>query len=282
MKYFEVTFTTSPCNEIVNDIVSALAGEIGFESFVEWEEGVQAYIQQQLFDEEALKEMIANFPLPDTSITYIIKEAEDKDWNEEWEKNYFQPIVVDGGESKCVIHSSFHTDVPKADYDIVINPKMSFGTGHHETTSSMLRWILTDSMHGKSVLDMGCGTAVLGILAKMRGADTVMGVDIDEWCKENATESVALNNVEMEIKLGDASILPTDEVFDVILANINRNILLADMDKYVNSLKKGGNLYMSGFYTEDIPVIREKAESLGLNFEDFKEKNNWVAVKFVK
>lgn len=280
MNYIKLSINVADMPEYMADVLTYELGEIGFSTFETENDTLIAYTKQTDFNEESLKEVAESQSL--SSDLFLVEEVEDKDWNEEWEKNYFQPIVVDGGESKCVIHSSFHIDVPKADYDIVINPKMSFGTGHHETTSSMLRWILTDSMQGKSVLDMGCGTAVLGILAKMRGADTVMGVDIDEWCKENATESVALNNVEMEIKLGDASILPTDEVFDVILANINRNILLADMDKYVNSLKKGGNLYMSGFYTEDIPVIREKAESLGLNFEDFKEKNNWVAVKFVK
>lgn len=280
MNYIKLSINVADMPEYMADVLTYELGEIGFSTFETENDILIAYTKQTDFNEESLKEVAESQSL--SSDLFLVEEVEDKDWNEEWEKNYFQPIVVDGGESKCVIHSSFHTDVPKADYEIVINPKMSFGTGHHETTSSMLRWILTDSMQGKSVLDMGCGTAVLGILAKMRGADTVMGVDIDEWCKENATESVALNNVEMEIKLGDASILPTDEVFDVILANINRNILLADMDKYVNSLKKGGNLYMSGFYTEDIPVIREKAESLGLNFEDFKEKNNWVAVKFVK
>lgn len=280
MNYIKLSINVADMPEYMADVLTYELGEIGFSTFETENDTLIAYTKQTDFNEESLKEVAESQSL--SSDLFLVEEVEDKDWNEEWEKNYFQPIVVDGGESKCVIHSSFHTDVPKADYDIVINPKMSFGTGHHETTSSMLRWILTDSMQGKSVLDMGCGTAVLGILAKMRGADTVLGVDIDEWCKENATESVALNNVEMEIKLGDSSILPTDEVFDVILANINRNILLADMDKYVNSLKKGGNLYMSGFYTEDIPVIREKAESLGLNFEDFKEKNNWVAVKFVK
>ena len=135
MKYFEVTFTTSPCNETVNDIVSALAGEIGFESFVEWENGVQAYVQQSLFDEEALKDMVANFPLPDTEIAYEIKEAEDKDWNEEWEKNFFQPIVIG---DRCCIHSTFHKDTPQTEYEILINPQMAFGTGHHETTSSII------------------------------------------------------------------------------------------------------------------------------------------------
>jgi ribosomal protein L11 methyltransferase len=280
MNYIKISINVANMPEYKADVLTFELGEIGFSTFETENDTLIAYAKQTDFSAESLKQMAEDNDL--SSDDYSVEDVEDKDWNEEWEKNYFQPIVVDGGESKCVIHSSFHTDVPEAEYDIVINPKMSFGTGHHETTSSMLRWILSDSLQGKKVLDMGCGTAVLGILAKMRGADYVMGVDIDEWCKENATESAAINNIDMEIKLGDASILPKENTFDVILANINRNILLADMDKYVACLNNGGNLYMSGFYTEDIPVIREKAESLGLNFVDFKEKNNWVAVKFVK
>ena len=280
MNYIKISINIAGMPEYKADVLTDELGEIGFSTFETDNDTLIAYAKQTDFSLESLNEMAENNEL--SSEKYSVEEVEDKDWNEEWEKNYFQPIVVDGGESKCVIHSSFHAEVPEADFDIVINPKMSFGTGHHETTSSMLRWILSDSMQGKKVLDMGCGTAVLGILAKMRGADYVMGVDIDEWCKENATESAELNNVEMEIKLGDASILPQEETFDVILANINRNILLADMDKYAACLNGGGNLYMSGFYTEDIAIIREKAESLGLKYEDFKEKNNWVAVKFLK
>lgn len=280
MNYIKISINVANLPEYKADVLTFELGEIGFSTFETENDTLIAYAKQTDFSAESLKQMAEDNEL--SSDAYSVEEVEDKDWNEEWEKNYFQPIVVDGGESKCVIHSSFHTDVPEAEYDIVINPKMSFGTGHHETTSSMLRWILSDSMQGKKVLDMGCGTAVLGILAKMRGAEYVMGVDIDEWCKENATESAAINNIDMEIKLGDASILPKENTFDVILANINRNILLADMDKYVACLNNGGNLYMSGFYTEDIPVIREKAESLGLKYEDFKEKNNWVAIKFLK
>lgn len=280
MNYIKISINVANLPEYKADVLTFELGEIGFSTFETENDTLIAYAKQTDFSAESLKQMAEDNEL--SSDAYSVEEVEDKDWNEEWEKNYFQPIVVDGGESKCVIHSSFHTDVPEAEYDIVINPKMSFGTGHHETTSSMLRWILSDSMQGKKVLDMGCGTAVLGILAKMRGAEYVMGVDIEEWCKENATESAAINNIDMEIKLGDASILPKENTFDVILANINRNILLADMDKYVACLNNGGNLYMSGFYTEDIPVIKEKAESLGLKYEDFKEKNNWVAVKFLK
>ena len=276
MKYFEVTFTAQPCNEIVTDVLSALAGEIGFESFVECEGGVQAYIQQSLFDENALKEMLANFPVPDTKITYTITEPEDKDWNEEWEKNFFQPIVID---NRCVIHSTFHHDYPHAEYDIVINPQMAFGTGHHETTSSILGELLDADLKGKSVLDMGCGTS---ILASMRGADPVTAIDIDDWCVNNSRDNIALNHISnITVELGDASLLKGRKPFDIIIANINRNILLNDMATYATCMHKGSELYMSGFYVEDIPAIREKAESLGMTFVHHREKNRWVAVKFV-
>ncbi|WP_337421255.1 50S ribosomal protein L11 methyltransferase [Phocaeicola sp.] len=279
MKYFEVTFTAQPCNEIVTDVLSALAGEIGFESFVECEGGVQAYIQQSLFDENALKEMLANFPVPDTKITYTITEPEDKDWNEEWEKNFFQPIVID---NRCVIHSTFHHDYPHAEYDIVINPQMAFGTGHHETTSSILGELLDADLKGKSVLDMGCGTSILAILASMRGADPVTAIDIDDWCVNNSRDNIALNHISnITVELGDASLLKGRKPFDIIIANINRNILLNDMATYATCMHKGSELYMSGFYVEDIPAIREKAESLGMTFVHHREKNRWVAVKFV-
>ena len=279
MKYFEVTFTTSPCNETVNDVVSALAGEIGFESFVEWENGVQAYIQQSLFDEEALKSMVADFPLPDTTIEYTVVEAEDKDWNEEWEKNFFQPIVIG---DRCCIHSTFHKDTPQTEYEILINPQMAFGTGHHETTSSIISELLEADLQGKSVLDMGCGTSILAILASMRGADPITAIDIDDWCVNNSRDNIALNGIEnITVEWGDANLLKGRAPFDVIIANINRNILLADMAQYAACMHPGSEIFMSGFYVEDIPVIQEKAESLGMEFIHHREKNNWAAVKFI-
>ena len=280
MKYFEVTFTAQPCNEIVTDVISAITAEIGFESFVECEGGVKAYIQQSLFDEETLKSVLADFPIPDTNVSYTIFEPEDKDWNEEWEKNFFQPIVID---NRCVIHSTFHKDYPKAEYDIVINPQMAFGTGHHETTSSILGELLDADLKGKSVLDMGCGTSILAILASMRGAAKVTAIDIDDWCVNNSRDNIALNNINnITIELGDASLLEGREPFDVIIANINRNILLNDMHAYVSCMHSGSEIYMSGFYVQDIDAIREKGESLGLKFVHYREKNNWVAVKLVK
>ena len=279
MKYFEVTFSVSPCNETVTDILSALIAETGFESFVECEGGLQAYVQQSLFDENALKGIIADFPLPDTEITYTITEPEDKDWNKEWEKNFFQPIVID---NRCVIHSTFHKDYPKAEYDIVINPQMAFGTGHHETTSSILGELLDADLKGKSVLDMGCGTSILAILASMRGADPVTAIDIDDWCVNNSRDNIALNNINnITVELGDASLLEGRKPFDVIIANINRNILLNDMAAYTACMHKGSEIYMSGFYVQDIDAIRSKGESLGLKFVHYREKNNWAAVKLI-
>ena len=279
MKYFEVTFSANPCNETITDILSALTAEIGFESFVECEGGMQAYIQQSLFDEEALKSIIADFPIPETTITYTITEPEDKDWNEEWEKNFFQPIVI---EDRCVIHSTFHKDYPKAEYDIVINPQMAFGTGHHETTSSILGELLDADLKGKSVLDMGCGTSILAILASMRGADPVTAIDIDDWCVNNSRDNIALNNINnITVELGDASLLEGRKPFDVIIANINRNILLNDMAAYTACMHKGSEIYMSGFYVQDIDAIRSKGESLGLKFVHYREKNNWAAVKLI-
>lgn len=279
MKYFEFTFHTNPCTETVNDVLAAVLGEAEFESFVECEEGLIAYIQQSQCDEATIKETLTEFPLPDTVITYTYVEAEDKDWNEEWEKNFFQPIIIG---DRCVIHSTFHKDVPQADYDIVINPQMAFGTGHHETTSLIIGELLENELEGKSLLDMGCGTSILAILAQMRGACPCIAIDIDEWCVRNSIENIALNQVDdIAVSQGDASSLVGKGPFDVIIANINRNILLNDMKQYVACMHPGSELYMSGFYVDDIPVIREEAEKNQLSFVHHKEKNRWAAVKFI-
>lgn len=280
MKYLEFIFHTEPCTEVVNDVLSAVLGEVGFESFVEQEGGIAAYIQTTLYDEEALKSTLDNFPLADTTLTYTYKEAEDKDWNEEWEKNFFQPIVIG---NRCVIHSTFHHDVPQAEYDIVINPQMAFGTGHHETTSLIIGELLEADLQGKALLDMGCGTSILAILARMRGATPCTAIDIDEWCVRNSLENIELNHVDnISVFQGDASILPDKGPFDVVIANINRNILLNDMKHYVARMNPGARLLMSGFYTDDIPVIREEAERNGLRFVHHQEKNRWAAVQFEK
>ena len=278
MKYLEVSLTAQPCNETITDVLAAVLGEIGFDSFVNSEEGILAYIQQTLFDESALKTVLGTFPLPDTTISYTVHDTEDKDWNEEWEKNYFQPIVID---NRCVIHSTFHKDVPQAEYDIVINPQMAFGTGHHQTTSLILNELLNADLKDKSVLDMGCGTSILAILASMRGANPVTAIDIDDWCVENSKDNARLNHINnIQIELGCADSLAGRQPFDIIIANINRNILLADMQAYVKVMHPGSDLFISGFYTEDIPVLRAEAERLGLHFVHSCQKDNWADVKF--
>ncbi len=278
MKYLEFSFRTTPCTEVVNDVLSAVLADAGFESFVEQPDGLLAYIQQNLYDEASVEAAISEFPIPDTAIEYSFVEAEDKDWNEEWEKNFFQPIVIG---NRCVIHSTFHHDVPEAEYDIAINPQMAFGTGHHETTSLVIGELLDSELEGKTVLDMGCGTSILAILARMKGAASCTAIDIDDWCVRNSIENIELNGVdEIEVCLGDASILADKGPFDMVIANINRNILLADMQHYVARMNEGATLLMSGFYVDDIPLIKAEAERLGLTFNGYKEKNRWVVTSF--
>jgi ribosomal protein L11 methyltransferase len=278
MDYIEVQLTLKSKEDYIRDVLAAQLGEIGFESFVDIENGMQAFCPQNLFNENALEKLLEQFPY-EANVSYQITPVKTKNWNEEWEKNYFQPIVIG---PDCVIRSSFHTDVPKARYDILIDPKMSFGTGHHETTSLMVGEMLKLDLQGKSLLDMGCGTAVLAILAAMKGAKPVLGIDIDEWAYSNSLDNIKLNGYEyIEIKQGGAELLHGLH-FDVVFANINRNILLRDMVAYAACLSTGGELYMSGFYQQDIPVIEAKARELGLVLNGFTEKNNWVAVHMLK
>jgi len=278
MNYLEAIFLIELYEEYISDVLAEELGELGFESFVTTEESLAAYIPENKFDENKVKELLADFPF-EASINYKLNQIESKNWNEEWEKHFFEPIVI-GNE--CVIHSSFHQNVPKATYEIVIDPKMAFGTGHHETTSLVIGELLKMDLDGKKLLDMGCGTAVLAILASMRGAKDIVAIDIDTWCTENSLENLEVNRISnIDVKLGGAELLEGMH-FDIVLANINRNILLADMEKYVDCLSSGGELYMSGFYKEDIPLIEAEANINGLKMTDFKEKNNWVVVKMIK
>ena len=278
--YTKVAFKVVPVSETATDILAALLAEVGYETFVPEDEGMSAYIQQPLFSIDSLDEIIKDFPLEDCSIEYTIENIEGQDWNQEWEKNYFQPIVVD---DKCVIHSTFHSDVPSAEYDIVIDPKMAFGTGYHQTTCHMIRAILSADMSGKSVLDMGCGTALLAILATMRGAKDVVAIDIDEFAYENALENVKLNNTpDIRVRLGGAEAIEPDDCFDYVIANINRNILLADISRYTECMHSGSTLFISGFYVEDIDVLVEEASKWGLTFVKSAEDNSWAMIEFVK
>ena len=278
MDYLEFLFFYDTQNSFIGDLLAAELAEIGFESFLEDEQGLKAYIPVEKWNEEALKEKLASFPFA-SGITCSQTYVKGQNWNEEWEKNYFQPIII-GGD--CVIHSTFHKNIPDVKYDIVIDPKMSFGTGHHETTSLMLEEILKVDLEGKSLLDMGCGTAVLAILAAKRGANPVLAIDIEEWAYNNSLENIAMNNEpQIEVRWGGAELLK-GKFFDVILANINRNILLEDMHRYAACMKPGSRLYMSGFYKEDISVIDEEAQKHGLKQLSFNEKNRWVVVRYQK
>lgn len=278
MNYIEVEFACEPNNEIVTSILSAAIGEIGFESFVENEVGVLAYIQEALYSEEQLQAVLNDFPI-EAAISFKHKAVENKNWNEEWEKNYFKPLIID---DRCIIQSTFHNQPEVYEYNIKIDPKMSFGTGHHQTTELMIREILKMDLTGKSLLDMGCGTAILAILASMRGADPILAIDIDEWAYDNAKENTQLNNINnIEIKIGGAELLG-NQTFDIILANINRNILLNDIRHYVSVLNEGGSLYMSGFYTEDIVAIEDECQKYGLQLVHTNDLKNWAVVKFVK
>lgn len=257
------------------EILIAELGYAGFESFVETEDGVSAYIQKEEWNADIL-ENINILDSKEFKIEYTFSEIEQVNWNSEWEKN-FDPIEVDG---KCTVRAPFHP-AKNFEYEIVIEPKMSFGTGHHETTFMMLQFILENDFKNKTVLDMGCGTAVLAILAEMRGASKLDAIDIDDWCFENSMENIQRNNCKnTSVFLGDASLL-VDREYDVIIANINRNILLNDMQAYMESLNDVGELYLSGFYVEDLPIITEACNNLGFTFVENKEKNNWVAAKFI-
>jgi ribosomal protein L11 methyltransferase len=272
--YIEYNFKVSPLQPGTEILIAEL-GYAGFESFVETEEGVTAYIQKDEWNRGILDE-INILESDEFKIQFTTSEIAQVNWNSEWEKN-FEPIEVDG---KCTVRAPFHLQ-KNFEYEIVIEPKMSFGTGHHETTFMMLQFILENDFDGKTVLDMGCGTAVLAILAEMRGASKLDAVDIDEWCFENSIENIERNNCKnISVFLGDASLL-SGKKYDVIIANINRNILLNDMESYRKCLSEDGMLYLSGFYVKDSPIITEACNNLGFTFVENKEKNQWVAAKFV-
>ena len=273
--YLGYHFTIKPL-ELGSEILIAELGEKAFESFIETETGISAFVQKDLWNEDILED-IQILSNPEFEISYTFEEIEQVNWNEEWEKN-FEPIDVDG---KCHVRAPFH-EKTNAEFEIVIEPKMSFGTGHHETTHMMIQHLLETDLVGKKTLDMGCGTAILAILAEMKGAQPIDAIDIDNWCYLNSIENAERNNCKhISVYEGEASLL-VGKKYDVIIANINRNILLNDMQQYVDCLNENGILFLSGFYKEDIPVISESCTSKGLTYVKQFERNNWVALKFVK
>ncbi|WP_053972230.1 50S ribosomal protein L11 methyltransferase [Mangrovimonas sp. ST2L15] len=274
MIYIGYYFKVQPLEPAVEILIAEL-GYVGFDSFVETEEGVSAYILKDEWRENILDD-IQILKSDEFEISYHFEDIEQVNWNEEWERN-FSPIIVD---DLCAIRAPFHEKFDTK-YDIVIEPKMSFGTGHHETTHMMIQYVLKNEFEGKSVLDMGCGTGVLAILAEMRGATHLDAIDIDNWCYINSLENVERNNCShINVYEGDANML-ANRSYDVIIANINRNILLNDIKTYVASLNENGTLLLSGFYREDIPSIEAECNKHMLKLVETLEKNHWVALKFI-
>ena len=272
--YLGFHFSVEP-KELGSEILVAELGELPFESFIDSDSGIVAYIQKQFWTENILDDLHI-LSSPEFQISFTIEEIDQVNWNEEWEKN-FEAIEVDG---ICHVRAPFH---PKTDakYDIVIEPKMSFGTGHHETTHMMIQHLLETDVKGKKTLDMGCGTAILAILAEMKGAQPIDAIDIDNWCYLNSIENATRNNcTQITVYEGDADLLK-DKKYDLIIANINRNILLNDMQTYVDCLNKEGVLLLSGFYNEDIPFIDASCTEKGLTYVKKFERNNWLSLKYI-
>ena len=277
--YIEVRFDVEPCDATSTDVLAAMLCDVEFESFVPDESGLTAYVKRELYNEAAIADIVTSFPLQ-VQINWRAEVIEGQDWNSEWEKNYFQPIVVG---DKCVIHSSFHIDIPKVEYDIVIDPKMAFGTGHHATTSLIIRQLLEMSLDGLSVMDMGTGTGILAILSAMRGAGKVSAIEIDEFAYVNAVDNVKINGEpQINVMLGDASLLANEEPVDVFIANINRNIITADIAEYAKTLKSGGIMLLSGFYEEDVDVIMSQARLHSLDYQSHTVQDRWTCLRLVK
>lgn len=278
--YYSVEISIRPYSEDAADLLAAFLADIGYESFVTTETGLTAYVQAELFDPRVLKATIEEFPM-DVEADWISEFIEQRDWNEEWEKRYFKPLLLGGG--KCVVHSSFHEDYPAAPVDITIDPKMAFGTGHHATTSMMVDHLFNIDLKGATVTDMGTGTGILAIVAKKLGAARVMGIEIDDVACENARENVILNDVEAEIINGDSSSLECLEEADVFLANINRNIIIADLDRYAGALRPGGIMLLSGFYKDDIPMLEGSLRHEGLEIEStVYTDEGWASIRAIK
>lgn len=287
MKYYVANFDIECADELLQparELLSAAACEAGFEAFEDTDNGIAGYVQRPLYDKEALDAAIADYMPEGTQVTYNIEEVPDQDWNQDWEDQGFEPIGV---SDHLVIYDAKHTDMSMFAGDdgvmrIFIEARNAFGTGTHQTTRMILRRLLGMDLTGKSVLDCGCGTGILGIVALRLGANRVLGYDIDEWSSENAKHNAALNGVEnLDVLLGDASVLDgVKEEFDVVIANINRNILLNDMTAFRNHLKTGGRLILSGFYETDVPMLEQAAQSNGLTIIDVVTDGEWACAMF--
>ena len=281
MKYFEVEFTINPMSADASDLLAALAGDAGFETFEEAENGLKGYVQQSLFDENALRSCIADFPIEGISIIYNVREAEDRDWNEQWEQEGFEPIII----PPLAIHDGRHLPEVESEISIEIDAKLAFGTGTHETTRMICKELISTvpELEEGRVLDCGTGTGILSIAALKLGASEAVGYDIDEWSADNARHNAVINRVDERFTslLGDASVIDTIEgEFDLVLANINRNILLADMPRFVSKMHSGSKLILSGFYTADSLLLIQKAADLGLTFVSQNQDQDWACLVF--
>lgn len=274
MDYIQYSFTVNP-PEPGSDILIALLADLGFESFTQNETGLEAYIQEEFDNESSIKEL----SFEDFSFSFARTEIPKTNWNAEWEKN-FNPVYVD--DLVC-IRAHFHPASDKVKHDIVITPKMSFGTGHHDTTWLVSKTMFSLDFKNTTILDMGCGTGILAILAKQLGATKILGIDIDDWSIENSIENAAINHAsDIEFKKGDAALLPATETFDIILANINKNVLKKDLPTYFTALKKEGHLLLSGFFTTDVDELKQLAQSIGFTFVESYNKNEWAVIKLKK
>ena len=276
MNYTQIRFKLTPDNQENREILVAVLSDLAFESFDETEEQVLGYVPGETFDFVEMNEITSALPFSVETETEMIP---DQNWNEVWEKNYFKPLLIGG---RCLVRAPFHTEYQPAEFELVIEPKMAFGTGNHETTTLVAEQILDMDLAGKTVLDMGCGTGILGMLASLKGAKSITAIDIDTWSFESTVENARLNNIfNLEAKLGDASLLGS-ETYEIIFANIHKNVIINDLPVYESVLQSGGKIYLSGFYTHDMPDVKAKAESLGLVEKGHQEKNNWVVYSFEK
>ena len=299
MKYYEINMTIEPCSQDAQDLLAALTAEAGMETFEETDTGLKGYVQQALFDEDTLKSVLAGFPIENTHIAYHVQEAEDKDWNEQWEQEGFEPIEVrsqmeDGRSKTLLIHDGRHlpSDISLQPSDISpqtsalmieIDAHMAFGTGTHETTRMICGQLLGMNLEGKRILDCGCGTGILGICALKLGAASCVGYDIDEWSTDNTRHNAVINRVDdrLESLCGDATLLCSyAPEFDVVLANINRNILLQDMEHFVRVMAPGATLILSGFYQADCQMLTDKALTLGLHPVTTTTDGDWACCLF--
>lgn len=279
MKYFEVDFQLSPLSQDACDILAALTADAGFETFEETQHGIRGYVQQPLLDRQALEDIVNNFPIMGTNIIYTIKKAEDKDWNEQWEQEGFEPIIV--GNNRLAIHDGRHLPSRPADISVEIDARLAFGTGTHETTQMICEWMLDMPMKDLRVMDAGCGTGILGIVALKLKASHVTAYDIDEWSSDNTRHNAIINCVDSQLSVycGDASLLDSKTAdYDLVLANINRNILLNDMPRFCQIMKQDAQLILSGFYTEDIPLLEARGKELGLTLTGTKNRDKWASI----